>query len=100
MEALAKTFTSNIYAGKNTFNTYIGRKRWNTLRRENVKKEYAERVQALAAWILLDEFDPKIRNIIEEAVAERTDLFPNGWFGAVNKGTVLAFAHRLQPVKK
>jgi hypothetical protein len=99
MKALAKTFTSNIWAGNNKFNMYIAKKKWKALRPGNVKPERRRRPQALAGWIVLEEFDPKIRIIIEEAVATRTDLFPHGWFCRNdNKGLLLAYAKRLQPI--
>lgn len=93
MKAFAKTFTSNVHVGENKFNIYISKRKFDSLQSYKIKKELRDCVQGLASWILLDIFDPSIRHIIEKAVAERTDLFPKGYFSGYRSS--IAYAHRL-----
>jgi len=95
MTALAKTFTEFVYQGEGEFNAYIGPDRKLALRPENLKA-FLYKAEALMGWIVLDRFDPRIREIIEYAVASRRDLFPYGWFGEFTKGGAMAYAHRLR----
>ena len=96
MKALTQTFLKNIYRGGNKFNRYVSLKVREPLLSETRAKKYRRRVQSLVRWIYLDKFEPEIREILEDAVATRLDLFPNGWFG--HPALVQAYAYRL-PVK-
>jgi hypothetical protein len=91
MKAFSKTFTENIYRGDMKFNIFISLSDEKPLELSNIK--YDNRAQTLLGWIFLDRFDPQIRDILERAVVERPDLFPNGWFGSP-AGTQ-AYAYRL-----
>jgi hypothetical protein len=91
MAAFSKTFTENVYRGDMKFNVFISSSDEKPLKLSNIK--YDNRAQALFGWIFLDRFDPRIRAILERAVVERVDLFPNGWFGSP-AGTQ-AYAYRL-----
>jgi len=95
MTALAKTFTQFVYQGEGEFNAYIGPGRKLALSPENLKA-FPYKAEALMGWIVLDRFNPRIREIIEHAVASRRDLFPYGWFGEFAKGGGMAYAHRLR----
>ncbi len=52
---------------------------------------HTARLQSLAAWIVLGEFDPEVRRSIEEAVAHRPDIFPAGWLGSAPGAYAYAF---------
>jgi hypothetical protein len=51
------------------------------------------RHQLLAGWYVLDRYDPAVGEVIEAAIAARSDLFPDGWLS--HPVTVLAYAQRL-----
>lgn len=98
MIAFAKTFTKNIYVGNNQFNKNISRKNFRLLTPDILHKKEVNRPQTLAGWIFLDKFDVTIRGIIENAVAERLDLFPKGWFGG--SIPVQAYSYRFRHVRE
>jgi len=98
MNAFAKTFTENIYLDDSRVNMYISKKNFRLLSLNKLRQKYRSRPHALAGWIFLDRFDASIREIIENAVAERVDLFPKAWFG--HQQAVLAYSYRLRHVKE
>ena len=98
MNAFARTFAENICLGNNRFNRNISRKNLRLLSLNKMKQRYQRRPQLLAGWIFLDRFDSDIRETIENAVAERVDLFPKGWFG--HRQAVQAYSYRFRHVKE
>jgi hypothetical protein len=79
MIAICETFLSNVQLGENEFNRYISNSKRDRLR------DYANtrrKVMGLMGWIFLDRFNPEIRTILTRAIADRIDIFPEGWFQA------------------
>jgi hypothetical protein len=74
MIAFSKTFLHNIYLGNNQFKKNIS---WSEFSKPNNRKRY---LPSITKFIYFDNWDPKIRKIIEEAVEARKDIFPRGWF--------------------
>lgn len=78
MLKFSNTFTNFVCLGDNKFNRYVGKK-------IDPLRDYIRtnrKVMGLMGWIFLDRFSPNIRNIIENAIASRLDLFKLGWFGS------------------
>lgn len=93
MQELVRVFRTAIHRGGATFNARISRDDYLELTPTIASGRHPERLQALVVWIVLSDFDPEVRTIIENAVADRTDLFPQGWFGTARGA--YAYAHRL-----
>jgi hypothetical protein len=87
MEGFVTTFLTNIYRGNNTFIASL------SPAREKMPMK-AHHPGHIAGWILLSDIDPRIRDVIERAVAYRADMYPDGWFsGPV---TPIAYAYRIK----
>jgi hypothetical protein len=85
LRELSRTFRSGVFLGDGNWNARISAD-------ERVELgARGARAQALAAWIVLAEFDPEVRRLIEEAVAQRQDLFPAGWLGSAPGAYAYAF---------
>lgn len=82
------TFLSRVYEGHDEmgvprFQMFIGNAKRRPLERERIRTESRRhRVQTLAEWALLGRFDPQVDEVIVDAVEQRKDLFPHGWFGS------------------
>lgn len=62
---------------------------------EDNKTNRRNKKPALApGWMMIDAFDPQMRNFLIQFVAENKDVFPRGWF--TNKTSVLAYARRFK----
>lgn len=97
IEAIIKTFKQGIYISGNRFNIFISPRTKRVLKREKIRTESRRnRVQSLASWIRLSDYDPMIKDIIEKAVYGRHDLFPMGWFGMCT--AVFGYAYRFKGV--
>ena len=99
MQCIARTFVNHVWLGDDRFSKYVsdaGRKRPETLAEGVRRYEYRDNGYGLLIWIFLDEYDSRIRNIVEDAVSYRPDLIARGWFG-LPQG-VLAYAYRLADV--
>lgn len=90
MKAIAATFLQNISRGNNEFNRYLSYTKFrpvlSTLETKGGKDS------GLVGWIFYDVIDPEVRSIIEDAVAIRLDLFPDGWFQSTL--TAQAYSYR------
>ena len=95
MDAMAKTFTENVYLGKSRFNKYIGAQKKRPL---CFDKKYMGLIQCIGGWIILDRFSPEIKKIIEQSIANRIDIFPGGWFGGIQMS--LAYSQRLESLSR
>ena len=88
MLAFSKTFLHNIYLGNNQFNVFIS---WPDF---NINDK---RLPSITKFIYFDDWDSKIREIIEEAVETRKDIFPKGWFSFI--ACLSDYPYSLQYVK-
>lgn len=91
MRELARVFRSGVYLGNGVVNARISPDDRVDLLPAVTGGHQAARLQALAAWIVLGEFDPEVRRLIEEAVAIREDIFPAGWLGSAPGAYAYAF---------
>jgi hypothetical protein len=84
MCCFARTFTENIHIGDRLFRPRISpeAKEASMVMKPAYPDHYL-------AWIQLADYDPAIREIIEDTLAYRYDLFPDNWFS----GPVSAFAY-------
>ena len=80
-------FLTNIYRGPGQFNAIIG----STNRPMEKYRNHHGGYLSLLPYMLLDEYAPEIRQVLEDLVATRPDM--GGWFTR-SKGAI-AYAHRL-----
>lgn len=87
LQGIARMFMTNIYRSPGQFNAIIGS-------RNRPMEKYRNRhggYLSLLPYMLLDEYAPEIRQVLEDLVATRPDM--GGWFTR-SKGAI-AYAHRL-----
>jgi hypothetical protein len=80
MQGLALTFTKNIYRGNNEFNTTVSKYNGRLVDQAEIEKRGTS-IHSIAGWIGLSVVDKSIKAIIDNAMVERRDIFPQGWFG-------------------
>jgi hypothetical protein len=85
MKGFQTTFLNNIHRGDSSFIASISPDGKNLA----LKRHHPGHI---AGWMLLADLDPRIRDVIELAVAYRTDLYPEGWFS--DRVTPTAYAYR------
>ena len=78
MIAISKTFLDNIYLGGNQFNRFIC---WPEFYKPEKRKSL--HLRSITKFIYFEKWDPEIRQIIEEAVESRKDIFPEGWLSSI-----------------
>jgi len=94
MKALSKTFLNNIVLPDYQINKYISLKDKKILKVENlVRRGWELRPASLAGLIILDQFDPEVRTVVEGLVLNRLDFFPKCWL--TSPITLEAYAYRL-----
>jgi hypothetical protein len=93
---LVTTFTKNVWRGgeEAVINIRIGPE----LAGELKAFEYLGwemRTASFLGWIKLDVLDPQVREIVEQAMATRTDMYADGWLQ--NLKTAEIYAYRMTP---
>lgn len=88
LRGIARMFLTNIYRGPGQFNAIIG----STNRPMEKYRNHHGGYLSLLPYMLLDEYAPEIRQVLEDLVATRPDM--GGWFTR-SKGAI-AYAHRLR----
>jgi hypothetical protein len=91
MKGIAQMFTRNIHRGGGHFSALIDGQ-WKDMEQYD---DNSSGYLCFTPFILYDEHDPAIRDVIEELVASRPDA--GGWLRATYG--VLAYAHRLQSIR-
>ncbi len=98
MRELARVFRSGIHLGEDVWNARISPDERVDPEPLVARGRHSARLQTLAAWIVLGEFDPQVRRLIEEAVIRRRDMFPAGWLGSAPGAYAYAYRLREAPV--
>ncbi len=89
MEAIARMFLTNICRSNGRFSWYLD----GNFRDMEERKNEGSGLLALTSFIMYDEFDPKIRDVIEDLVADRPDI--GGWLKSTHG--LKAYSYRLKP---
>jgi len=93
---LVATFTKNVWRGGENvvINTRISPELAGELKAFEFLG-WEMRTASFLGWIELDVLDPQVREIIEQAMIARTDMYPDGWLQ--NLKTAEIYAYRMTP---
>ncbi len=89
MNDIARMFLQNVYRGDGRFSSYID----DNFEDMELRKDFRGGYLSLTPFIIFDEFQPEVREVLEDLVATRPDI--GGWFKAGHG--IEAYAYRLKP---
>lgn len=91
IERFLRTFLNNICLGGGEFNAYVSASKERKVRSAVVPNPSC--LYGLLSWMQLASVSRTVRDVLDEAVAKRADIFPAGWLGSHRAS--LAYAQRL-----